>query len=107
MASVLRERGADVRVAPVGGGFRILHDDLTAAGIDPLADGTDFVALYQADGSHPSLQGSYLAACILAGTITGSEPERFAADPRLGQDESARLRGVCGRALEDPKWDMP
>ncbi len=34
------------------------------------------INLYQADGSHPTLGGSYLAALVLFGTITGLSPAK-------------------------------
>lgn len=100
MAEALRSRGIDVRVAPVGEGFRIVHDDIVAAGGDPLAKASDFVALYQRDGSHPSRRGSFLAACILAGTVTSADPADFAvAECRLDHDVALRLQDACTRTL--------
>lgn len=106
LASFLRERGADVDVAPVGGAFRIVYEDEVRAGREPAEEGSDFDALYNADGSHPSLQGAYLAACVIAGRITQSDPLTFADEPDLGPDVSRRLRGACGRALSDPRWNV-
>lgn len=104
LAEELRAEGSDVRVAPVGGGFRIVYEDVLAAGEDPLAEGSDFDALYEPDGSHPSLRGAYLAACILAGTTTGADARGFIDEPALGAEVSASLRDVCARALGDSRW---
>lgn len=52
-----------VRVAPVGTAWR-------AAGTGNLR-----VDLYAADGAHPSPAGSYLAACVIYATLTGSSPK--------------------------------
>lgn len=107
LAALLREHGSTVDVAPVGGGFRIVYEDVLRAGGDPGAEGSEFDALYEPDGSHPSARGAYLAACILAGTITRADVRAFADEPVLGGDVSARLRDACARALEDPRWHVP
>lgn len=105
MAARLRTEGATVRVAPVGGGFRLVFEDVVARGADPLAEGSDFDALYEPDGSHPSPHGAYLAACILAGTTTMADVRAFGDDAALGEETSARLRDACARALSDPRWE--
>jgi hypothetical protein len=107
LAALLRDRGVNVRVAPVGGGFRTVYEDVTSAGGDPAAVGSDFHALYEPDGSHPSLRGAYLAACIIAGTTTAVDARSFVDEPALGPDLSRRLRDVCARTLADPRWEIP
>ncbi len=107
MASMLREQGSKVLLAPVGAGFRAVFDDIVRAGADPLAAGSDFEALYESDGSHPSVRGAYLAGCILAATIAPSAATKLADDPALGAQVSARLRDACGRAVGDPRWTIP
>lgn len=107
LAEQLRAEGSEVRVAPVGGGFRLVFEEVARPGGDPLAEGSDFDALYDADGSHPSVQGAYLAACIIAGTITGADVEGFEDEPSLEPETCARLRHVCARALADPRWHLP
>ena len=56
--------------------------------------------LYDADGSHPSLAGSYLAACVLAETLTGQSLRDVAIDvPGLPDDARMLLqRVVAGRS---------
>jgi hypothetical protein len=107
LASLLREAGVDVAVAPVGGAFRIVFDDVVRAGGDPLAEGSDFDALYEPDGSHPSPQGAYLAACVIAGTISGEDARGFVDEAELGAETSTRLRDACARALAEPRWYVP
>lgn len=63
--------GNTVWIAPVGLAFKTVHDSVVAAGDDPTASGNLFYDLYTSDGSHPSLSGSYLAACVLHSTTTG------------------------------------
>jgi hypothetical protein len=107
LAAKLSEQLGDVRLAPVGGGFRIVFEDSGAAGQDPAAAGSDFDALYESDGVHPSVQGAYLAACIIAGTITSADVRQLPDEPTLGAGVSARLRDVAARALADPRWHVP
>lgn len=103
LAEHLRANGIeDVTVAPVGAGFRAVYDRIVEAGEDPLAAGSDFVALYQADGSHPSVRGAYLAACVLAGAVRGADPSSFPDDAELGADVSAALRAACATGLSQP-----
>ncbi|MBK8172188.1 MAG: hypothetical protein IPK60_17845 [Sandaracinaceae bacterium] len=105
LAAVLREQGSNVLVAPVGGAVRTVFNDVTAQGGDPLADGSDFALLYEADGSHPSVRGAYLAACILAGTITESSVTDFIDEPTLGSAVSGELRSACARTLAQTTWN--
>jgi hypothetical protein len=75
LATLLRAKALPVSVAPVGG-----------------------------DGSHPSIQGAYLAACILSGTVAKAlakpvDVQAFVDEPALGAPTSKRLRDVCVRAL--------
>ena len=41
-------------------------------GANPTLPGNTFYDLYNGDGSHPSLSGSYLAACVLYASMTGN-----------------------------------
>jgi hypothetical protein len=104
MAEALRAEGASVRIAPVGGAFRLVHEATVEAGLDPLASGSDFLALYDPDGSHPSLRGAYLAACVFAGTTTDLDVTALPDEPTLGAEVSAALRVTCADALVDPRW---
>ncbi len=63
--------GNTVWMAPVGLAFKTVHDAVVAAGDDPTVAGNLFYDLYTSDGSHPSLAGSYLAACVLHASMTG------------------------------------
>ncbi|MFK8038116.1 MAG: DUF4886 domain-containing protein [Crocinitomicaceae bacterium] len=48
-------------VSPVGYAFQIIYNDVSAV--------VSHAALYNTDGSHPSIYGSYLAACIFYNTL--------------------------------------
>lgn len=56
-----------VFVAPVGLAHWNIFDSLN----NPTADGTIFSDLYASDDSHPSVQGTYLAACVIHVSLTG------------------------------------
>ena len=70
-AENISNAGHAVWIAPVGLAFKTVHDGVVAAGDDPTASGNLFYDLYTSDGSHPSLSGSYLAACVFHATMTG------------------------------------
>jgi len=81
----------NVYIAPVGLAFQAIHDKYCDGGVstpqctgqnsgvslgcEAATDGnTDFTKLYKNDGSHPTLHGTYLAACVLYATMTGKSP---------------------------------
>ena len=66
--------GNTVWIAPVGLAYEHIHDYILAGGVNPTSTGNTFYNLYDADGSHPSVSGSYLAACVLYATMTGNSP---------------------------------
>ena len=76
-----------VKIAPVGLAFQAIHDSVKDR--DPTESGTDFFNLYQEDTIHPSVQGSYLAACVIYATITGRDPSRLRYRPMVMQKEQA------------------
>jgi hypothetical protein len=59
------------------------------------------VALWGSDGSHPTLAGSYMAACVLYDAITGVDPERSTFIP-LGLDPTTAvvLRAIAAESFE-------
>ena len=61
----------DVWIAPVGLAFQNIYYNVLDSGSTPTLPGNTFYDLYDTDGSHPSMTGSYLAACVLYATITG------------------------------------
>ena len=72
--SNITNAGHTVWMAPVGLAFAHIHDNVVASGLNASLTGNTFYDLYNADGSHPSLAGSYLAACVLYATMTGETP---------------------------------
>ena len=54
------------------------------------------VDLYQADGSHPSVAGTYLAACVFARTLAGVDASTVTWRPEgLAESAAVALRQVC------------
>jgi hypothetical protein len=104
LADVAVSAGARVRIAPVGAAFARVYAAVVASGLDPLASGSDFLALYADDGSHPSARGTYLAACVILGAISGVDPRTL--PDALGLDASvcAALRDTAASTLADPMW---
>merc|ERR1719343_170893 len=64
-------------IAPVGTAFRLIYDDILEAGGDPSDSSSLFYKLYNPDASHPSDRGTYLAACVMYGVMTGENPENL------------------------------
>ncbi len=54
--------------------------------------------LHDKDGSHPTLAGSYLAACVLYSVLFGESPAEIATPVEgLGDDDAALLRAAAAR----------
>jgi len=93
-SGIARRLGAEL--APVGGAFH------QAVQHDPS------VPLWGSDGSHPTLAGSYMAACVLYGTITGTDPRETSYVPwTLDSDLADKLRTVAAASLLFPLGDLP
>jgi len=57
------------------------------------------ISLYQPDGSHPSREGSYLAAAVLAATLLEIDANDLDRSLGLPEDTAAELRGFAARAV--------
>lgn len=58
------------------------------------------LALWDADGSHPTVAGSFMAACVLYGAITGADPRASSAVPEgLTSSQAALIRAVAAQSL--------
>ncbi len=79
----------DVLLAPVGHAFAIIHGQ----------DKALFRKLYKSDGSHPSAEGGYLAACVLWGTLTGKDPSSVRWNGSLNSRHAKVLRAAAAKAL--------
>jgi len=87
----------NVGIAPVGYAWSI------AIGQDPKLN------LWQEDGSHPTKQGTYLAACVFYATIFRQSPEGLTFLGQLPQDVAQVLQTIAANTvLNDHKqWNLP
>lgn len=100
LAERLRAQGGDAYVLPVGLAFFTVYRDTEANGQTPTASGTRFHALYDGDGSHPSLAGSYLAAATIAVAYSGRPVVDIGYVPNgLNADEARYYREVADRVV--------
>ena len=83
-------RELDATVAPVGLAWQ------RAVGQDPTLD------LWQSDGSHPTEEGTYLAACVLYATIFGEGPEGLAYTAGVAEDTALALQAVAAGTVVRP-----
>lgn len=82
-------RRLGIAMAPVGSAFM-----LAGARRDALS-------LYRPDGAHPGIGGSYLAACVLFGAISGRDPRATSYRPAaLSEAEAQQLRNLAALALQ-------
>lgn len=58
------------------------------------------VSLFQPDGSHPTAEGSYLTAAVMAGTILGVDLNLVEEDGGLDASVAASLRGIAQRVVD-------
>ena len=82
-------RENDSLIAPVGHAFYIIHGQNKAM----------FRKLYKNDGSHPSSEGGYLAACVLWGTLTGKDPNSIRWNGSLNSRNAKVLREAAAQAV--------
>ena len=101
------------KIAPAGLAWQLAWDDAVADGQDPLDSNGLFWRLYAADGSHPSVLGSYLAGLVLATTLTGKDPTTTTWRPAgVTTEDAAALRDlarrvVLGEAPPPGTWPVP
>lgn len=98
-AARIAESGHRAVIAPVGPAFRLIYRDVEAEGMVPSDPGSAFHALYSGDGSHPSLEGTYLTAAVILGAVTGGEVVDVDWAPGgIPSDRARALRAVADRA---------
>ena len=94
-----------VYIAPVGPAFAHIHDNITAGGGDPLKAASLFFRLYDADGSHPSVLGSYLAGLVVFATITGVDVTTTTWAPAVvSAADATALRLAAKAVVVDGPW---
>lgn len=67
------------------------------------------IELYDADGSHPNLRGTYLTACTMFAAVTGESPEGilYSNDPTMTETERIILQEAGWSAVQvngPPDW---
>jgi hypothetical protein len=68
----------------------------------------DCPTLYDRDGSHPTLAGTYLAACVFFATLFGQDPLGIQAHVPGGDDaERVQLQQSAWRAVHEKKSAAP
>jgi len=67
------------------------------------------VKLWQEDGSHPSLQGTYLAACVFYAVIFQESPEGLSYKNDLAKKEAEGLQKIAADTVLNDKgnWNIP
>ena len=89
--------GADM--ALVGRAFKSVYRDNAAA--------VAFPDLYEPDGSHPSLFGSYLAASVFFYSLTGISPEGLGFPSTLLPEEAAYLQQIAAMTVRGEPLEPP
>lgn len=82
----------DAILSPAGAAFANVYGD------DELA----FNALYDPDGSHPSVRGSYLVSCVFYGVLTGRPSVGLPYSPAdIGAEARVYLQVMADRAVSE------
>lgn len=85
--------GTQAWIAPAGLAWKRVYEDVVAGGGDPTDPTTAFGGLYVDDGSHPSMRGTYLAACVIYASVTGDSPVGLSAPEAVS--DAAYLQQVA------------
>ena len=85
-----------VAIAPVGRAWWIVAGEQSLPG------------LWQDDGSHPTVKGAYLAACVFYAAIFGENPSGLRYRAGLSEEDATRLQFAAADAvLVDPAaWNI-
>jgi hypothetical protein len=89
------DRGYSADIAPVGMAFEEVYNESSEEGAANRS-GTAFHDLYAGDGSHPSVQGTYLSALVIAEETSGIDPEEVDYRPQgVNRARAGFLKGVA------------
>lgn len=74
-----------------------LNSLLSPAGIAFMKSAEQYpdINLWDEDGSHPSLAGTYLTACTVYATVSNQSPIGIAYDAGLGSETAAKMQGIA------------
>lgn len=98
-ASLITRADRSPIVAPVGRAFRLIYDRDVDAGRNPGDASSLFHRLYDPDATHPSALGTYLAACVVFGSITGETPVGLPPSQDISTEEATILQETAVRAM--------
>jgi hypothetical protein len=67
------------------------------------------INLWQADGSHPSAAGLYLAACVFYGVIFHESPEGLDYYGKVDKDSALVLQKIAADTVREERgqWKLP
>jgi hypothetical protein len=87
----------DVPVAPVGDAWQTVVNDQASPG------------LWQSDGSHPTTNGTYLAACVFCASIFDASPVGLSFHDGLSDSEALTLQKAAATTVlgDLSKWGLP
>ena len=63
--------------------------------------------LWESDGKHPNRHGSYLAACVFYGILTGRDPVRSTFTAGLQPSDARFLQGVAHAIVQETRVSLP
>jgi hypothetical protein len=65
--------------------------------------------LWVEDGSHPTREGTYLAACVLYGVIFGQSPEGIGYTAGIDEDRGYWFQTIAANSTADHSehWNLP
>jgi hypothetical protein len=93
---VLQHPNIKIRHSKVGQKFESIFDSIVRRGEDPIDLKSWFSKLYHEDESHPSIHGSYLAACVFYKTIFEKSPIGLTYKPNgITEEEKIFLQKVA------------
>ena len=87
----------DVPVAPVGDAWQMVVNEQPSPG------------LWQSDGSHPTANGTYLAACVFYASIFDASPVGLSFHDGLPDGEARTLQKAAAAVVlgDQSKWGLP
>ena len=96
-------------IAPVGLAFMHIHEAVEESGQNATDGMTPFSALYSSDGNHPSIDGTYLAACVMHSTITGETSVGRDSPSQISPQRTLELQQAAAATVfnETPNYTYP
>jgi len=96
-------------IAPVGLAFMHIHEAVEESGQNATGGMTSFSTLFSSDGNHPSIDGTYLAACVMHSTITGETPVGRDAPNQISPQRALELQQAAAATVlnETPNYTYP